>query len=244
MFDERTTLIYLLNLCFVNPLDVPRVGEEEENVEMMKRVIQANPQLSEPERNLLSCLYKSIINRRREVLRDFDKKFVDEIVDYPNRVQRLDEFREKLVSEIDEHCEDLCKLIETELLPVANNPETRVFYEKMEADYYRYMAENHTGDEKAAIIEKAGSHYKTALAISNSELSQASTTALGLTLNYSVFLYEMMDRHQEAIDLAAKSVQETIDLLDTLSDKTYNEATKIIYLLKDNVKNWKERLNL
>lgn len=240
MTEERSTLIYILNVFYTKQQDNPRIGEDDENIEMMKRVIKLNPQLSENERNLLSCLYKSIIMKRREVLRQFEPKFYPECQPFPKRMEKMVEYHNVLVREIDQYCLDLCHLIDTELLPVASSPETRVFYEKMEADYYRYMAENHEDQEKEEIIQKAEAHYNAALEISKSELSSASSLALGLVLNYSVFLYDQMEKHQEAIDLSEKACQETIDLLDNLSEKSYAEASKILMLLRDNCKHWKE----
>ena len=240
MTDERSRLIYLLNISFSDNQRHLIIGEEEENIQNMKRIIEINPQLSDSERNLLSCVYKWTIVRRREVLRNFNE-FLDEAAGFPARIQQLGEFKQKLIQEIDSNCEDLCRLIEEQLLPIANNAEERVFYEKMEADYYRYMAEFHTDELRDEIIQKAAEHYETALAISKAELPQATTLALGLILNYSVFLYEMMERHQEAIDLASTACQETVDLMDTLSDNTYQDTSKIIYLLRDNCKNWQAK---
>ncbi|EAY18082.1 14-3-3 protein [Trichomonas vaginalis G3] len=242
MIDERAGLIYLLNVFYANPQEFPRIGEDDENITMMKRIIELNPQLNENERNLLSCLYKTIVTKRRDVLRRFENEFNPECQQFEKRYEKIQEFRETLVSEVDKYCLDLCQLIEDHLLPVASTPESRIFYEKMEADYYRYMAENHEGDERQDAIQKAGQHYENALSISKSEISSVSSLALGLVLNYSVFLYDMMEKHHEAIELSEKSVQETIDLLDTLSDKSYTEASKIIMLLKDNCQNWRERL--
>ena len=237
MTDERSRLIYLLNIRFSDTKRHLIIGEEQDNIRNIKRIIELNPQLNDSERNLLSCVYKWIVVRRREVLRNFNE-FINEAHGYEARLQQLSEFRQKLIKEIDENCEDLCKLIEEQLLPLSNSAEERVFYEKMEADYYRYMAEFHSDETRDEVISKAAEHYETALAISKSELPQVTTIALGLILNYSVFLYEMMEKHQEAIELASTACQETIDLMDSLSDNTYQDTSKIIYLLRDNCQNW------
>lgn len=240
MTDERSRLIYILNINFADPQRHLIIGEEDENIAMMKRIIELNPQLEENERNLLSCIYKWVIVRRREVLRNFST-FLDESSPFESRTQKLLEFKATLIREIDEYCEDLCKLIEESLLPLSQSPEARVFYEKMEADYYRYMAEFHTDESRDDIVAKANEHYETALAVSKAELTPACSVALGLVLNYSVFLYEAMDKHQEAIDLAAKACQDTIDLIDSLSDKTYADTSKILFLLRDNCRNWQAK---
>ena len=76
--------------------------------------------------------------------------------------------------------------------------------------------------------------------IATAELTKANPAYLGLALNYSVFLYEIIGQKQEAIDLADKSFKEAVDLLDELVEDEYSEATLILQLLKDNVTLWTE----
>ena len=142
-----------------------------------------------------------------------------------------------LLKEMHDICIDLINLIDESLLPASNEPEQRVYFEKMKGDYYRYICENKEGDIEG-IIEKASQCYQAGLDIARSELTSTNPTFLGLVLNYSVFLYEIMDHKNEAIDLSQITFSDTVDLIDNTDDATYNETTMILHLLQTNHKNW------
>jgi 14-3-3 protein epsilon len=82
--------------------------------------------------------------------------------------------------------------------------------------------------------------YEAAIAVATDKLGKPDPAYLGLALNYSVLLYEIIGKKQEAIDLADKSYKAAVDLLDSLNDADYAEATLIMQLLKDNLALWNE----
>jgi 14-3-3 protein beta/theta/zeta len=43
-------------------------------------------------------------------------------------------------------------LLDKYLIPKAGNPESKVFYLKMKGDYYRYLAEVATGDDRTGNV--------------------------------------------------------------------------------------------
>merc|ERR1712060_216944 len=106
--------------------------------------------------------------------------------------------------------------------------------QKMKADYYRYLAE---GANKSEHSTKADDAYKVA---SNAAHSLAPThpIRLGLALNYSVFLYEVQDKQQEACTLAKQAFDDAIAELDTLDEESYKDSTLIMQLLRDNLTLW------
>ena len=53
---------------------------------------------------------------------------------------------------------------------------------------------------------------------------------------------EIIGKKDEAIQLADKSFKDAVDLLDSLADEEYSEATLILQLLKDNVALWNEEM--
>jgi len=50
------------------------------------------------------------------------------------------------------HLSILQDLLDKFLIPKAGNPESKVFYLKMKGDYYRYLAEVATGDDRSSKI--------------------------------------------------------------------------------------------
>ena len=82
-------------------------------------------------------------------------------------------------------------VIDSHYLKKAKDEESRVFFFKMKADYYRYMAEVTSGDDLEKIKESALSVYEKAN-VEAEKLSISHPIRLGLALNYSVFYFEIM----------------------------------------------------
>ena len=82
-----------------------------------------------------------------------------------------------------------------------NDNESRVFYLKMKGDYYRYLAEVKTGEEKQEVVKKSEEAYKTATDAAK-EMAKTHPIRLGLALNFSVFYYEIMNKPDKACELA------------------------------------------
>ena len=69
-------------------------------------------------------------------------------------------YRDKIEDELKSICKDLLDLLDKNLLTQAAHPEAIVFFKKMKGDYYRYLGEFMTGDEKKSVIESAQDSYK------------------------------------------------------------------------------------
>ena len=57
--------------------------------------------------------------------------------------------------ELQKICDTILGLLDANLISKASNDESKVFYLKMKADYYRYIAEFTDGEKKSAAAEKA-----------------------------------------------------------------------------------------
>jgi 14-3-3 protein epsilon len=222
-----------------------RVADQAERyadvLKFLDEIIAENSNLSADARNLLSVAYKALTGSRRTALRTVSAFLEDESVKaVPERVAKLQELRGRLIAELDGYCADLIALTDSRLLPAAADATTKVFYEKLKADYYRDSVEFKADAERVAGAGKAQAAYESAVAIATAELGKADPAYLGLALNYSVFLYEIAGKKTEAIDLADKSFKAAVDILDSLDEAQYSEATLILQLLKDNVALWNE----
>jgi len=116
-------------------------------------------------------------------------------------------------------------------------PLRQVFYQKMKADYYRYLAEFATGDSKKDHAKSASDSYKAASDAATG-LAPTHPIRLGLALNFSVFLYEVQQEQSEACTLAKSAFDDAIAELDTLDEESYKDSTLIMQLLRDNLTLW------
>uniref|UniRef100_A0A3Q3JQ13 14-3-3 domain-containing protein n=1 Tax=Monopterus albus TaxID=43700 RepID=A0A3Q3JQ13_MONAL len=203
----------------------------------MKAVTESSEQLSNEERNLLSVAYKNVVGARRSSWRVVSS--IEQKAEGCERKQALaKEYQEKIEKELKEICTDVLDLLEKHLIPKAAAPESKVFYLKMKGDYYRYLAEVASGEEKNSIIKDSQAAYQKAFDISKEEMQPTHPIRLGLALNFSVFYYEILNSPDQACQLAKSAFDEAIAELDTLSEDSYKDSTLIMQLLRDNLTLW------
>ena len=91
------------------------------------------------ERNILSVAFKRSIQKNRQAI-----KFVSDIIESQKFNQFsgvLGQFRDKLHTKIVDQCLEITSLCQNECQPLAENSESKVFFMKLQGDFYRYAAE-------------------------------------------------------------------------------------------------------
>merc|ERR1712070_105476 len=214
----------------------------DEMVEYMKQVASsATNELTMGERNLLSVAYKNVVGARRASLRIITSIFSKEQQRPDSQyLPIIKSYKDSVVKELDNVCDDILQLLTASpnLIATATDNESKVFYQKMAADYYRYLAEFSEGETKAEVSKKAEVAYSTAYETASKGLAPTHPIRLGLALNYSVFQFEVQNKADEACQLAKTSFDEAIAELDTLDEESYKDSTLIMQLLRDNLTLW------
>ncbi|XP_036397713.1 14-3-3 protein zeta-like [Megalops cyprinoides] len=203
----------------------------------MKEVTEQGAELSNEERNLLSVAYKNVVGARRSAWRVISS-IEQKTEGSDKKLQMVKEYREKVEGELREICNDVLELLSKYLIANSTNSESKVFYLKMKGDYYRYLAEVATGDDKKATIENSQEAYQQAFDISKKDMQPTHPIRLGLALNFSVFYYEILNSPEQACSLAKQAFDEAIAELDTLNEDSYKDSTLIMQLLRDNLTLW------
>lgn len=108
-----------------------------------------------------------------------------------------------------------------------------------QGDYNRYLAEIATSAERDEVAKRSLEAYKFATDIGAAELQPTHPIRLGLALNFSVFYYEIMNKPQEACQIAKRAFDDAIAELDTLNEESYKDSTLIMQLLRDNLTLWR-----
>ncbi|XP_061822995.2 14-3-3 protein beta/alpha-1-like [Nerophis lumbriciformis] len=197
---------------------------------------QGKSGLSNEERNLLSVAYKNVVGARRSswrVMSSLEQKSEDN-----NKTALAKEYREKIEKELNDICKEVLDLLENHLICETTPADSKVFYLKMKGDYFRYLAEVASGEDKENIIQNSQKAYQQALDISYKEMDATHPIRLGLALNFSVFYYEIVNSPNQACDLAKKAFDEAIAMLDSLNSESYKDSTLIMQLLRDNLNLW------
>lgn len=229
---ERESHVYLAKLS-------EQAERYEEMVENMKNVAKLDVELTVEERNLLSVGYKNVIGARRaswRIMSSIEQK--EESKGNDNNVKLIKGYRQKVEEELTKICNDILSIIDEHLIPSAGSGESTVFYYKMKGDYYRYLAEFKTDQERKDAAEQSLKGYQAASNTANTDLPPTHPIRLGLALNFSVFYYEIMNSPERACHLAKEAFDEAIAELDTLSEESYKDSTLIMQLLRDNLTLW------
>merc|ERR1711988_38818 len=108
-------------------------------------------ELSVEERNLLSVAYKNTVGSRRAAWRIISSVMQKETSKgNADNAAFAKEYCTKVETELQGICDTILGLLDGTLIPKASGGESKVFYQKMKADYYRYIAEFRDGDQKSA----------------------------------------------------------------------------------------------
>ncbi|KAG8473154.1 hypothetical protein CXB51_035097 [Gossypium anomalum] len=150
-------------------------GCEIEMVESMKKVAKLDCELTVEERNLLSVGYKNVIGARRaswRIMSSIEQK--EESKGNEENVKLIKGYRRKVEEELSNICTDILSIIDKHLIPSSSSGEATVFYYKMKGDYYRYVAEFKTDQERKEAAEQACHLAKQAFDEAISELDTLS----------------------------------------------------------------------
>ena len=215
--------------------------------------------ISSEERQLLFLAYKQLITQLRQAWRAIHP---DDTAGGGKEAKLIDEYKHQLEREILIVCSDLTQLLDTTLIATVTVAEGKVFYLKMAADFFRYLAEVANGvnglspphllppptpssqvASLSAVIpagydKKAAEYYAAAHKIALASLDPTHPTRLGLCLNYSVLLMEVLRDRKQACELARQSFDAAIGRLDEVEEANYKESTLMMQLLRDNLTLW------
>ncbi|XP_065840381.1 14-3-3-like protein [Oscarella lobularis] len=228
-------------------LQFAKLAEQAERYDDMTKYMSQlvgikNGNLTTEERNLLSVAYKNVVGARRSSWR-----VVSSLADKKGNEGAVDEtkkYQETIVDELSKICAQVLKLLDELLIPKSDYEgdeaasEAAVFYLKMKGDYYRYLAEVATQDNKDEVVGKSNEAYDGAWEKAKEKLKPTNPIRLGLALNFSVFHYEIRNKPAEACTLAKSAFDDAIAKLDQLSEDSYKDSTLIMQLLRDNLTLW------
>jgi 14-3-3 protein epsilon len=205
----------------------------------MEAVGKSGDELSVEERNLLSVAYKNAVGSRRaawRIITSVEQKETSK--GNEENAKFAKEYCKKVEGELDDICKKILAVLDDSLIGKATTGESKVFYQKMKADYYRYIAEFRTGDAHSKAAESARAAYQEAKEVAEKDLAVTHPIRLGLALNYSVFQYEVLNNPDEACKMARTAFEDAIAELDNVAEDSYKDSTLIMQLLRDNLTLW------
>jgi len=110
---------------------------------------QGDEELTIDERNILSVAFKNVVGTRRaawRVISLIERKEKNKGAQANSEKARS--YKVKIEKELTEVCQKILDLLTDHLLPKCKTDEGSVFLNKMKGDYYRYIAEFASGEQK------------------------------------------------------------------------------------------------
>merc|ERR1712066_1165554 len=175
------------------------MGRYDEMKDHMEEVGKLTEELTVEERNLLSVAYKNAVGSRRaawRIITSVEQK--EKTKGNESQAQLAKEYCGTVEKELQNICDQILGLLDKNLIPKSTGGESKVFYQKMKADYYRYIAEFSDGTAKADAAEEARKAYEEAATVAEKDLAVTHPIRLGLALNFPVFQYEVLSNPDEA----------------------------------------------
>ncbi|KAL8510841.1 hypothetical protein ACS0TY_017596 [Phlomoides rotata] len=213
------------------------VADMAEAMKNVSKTVWEFGQLTPDERILLSVGYKKVIEPRRAAC----KKLFSILEEESNmaKINRIIEYGMKAVKEMSDICGEVVSIINVHLIPPSINRgdhNSAAFYFKMKGDYYRYLAEYKTGNDRTVAANQSFKAYRSAMKFARRKLPPTSPIRLGVALNFSVFYYVILGFPDSAYEISKIAFDEAIyeielDILNEEADK----ASQIMELLMDNM---------
>merc|ERR1712125_55417 len=155
----------------------------DEMANHMENVGKGSEELSVEERNLLSVAYKNAVGSRRaawRIITSVEQK--EKTKGNEENAKYAKEYCTKVESELQTICDTILGVLDANLVPKCTADESKVFYLKMKADYYRYIAEFSDGEKKSKAADSARLAYEDAAAVASKDLPVTHPIRLGLAL--------------------------------------------------------------
>jgi len=210
----------------------------KEFVKMVMEMEDGSKVLTDEERNMFSVAYKKIVDAKLSKWRTI--KRIEQKEYLANRKSIAKKYRLEIEAELNAVCKEVLSLLH-KLVGEADLAESIVYFLTMKGDYNRYLVEVATGNRKVDVTNKAREAYQDAFDISKKDLESTNPVRLRLALNYSVFRYEIMGDHEEAIKIAKDAFDDAIAELEILKDKKYKDSMHLMKLLQDKFSVWSSK---
>jgi len=209
----------------------------EDMADFMKQRVELGGALTKVERDMFSSAFKNSMGSYRNAARI--AKSIAMSSTEQEHADLATDYKAKMEASLREICENALGLLERNLIPnCGGDPEAKVFYLKMQGDYYRYLAENLEGEARADKAEKAKRAYSDGFGDAQASMSPVHPTYLGLVLNFTVFLHEVIKDTESAVSMATSTLNGDLSGLDSMSEDARNESLVSLNLLKENLSLW------
>lgn len=216
-------------------------------VATMDNIIEINPKLNRVQQELFENIHKKRLGPYRDILHMDDK----ELVTNERDLELVEYVKEDAFSKLQECVDYSIKKLDEVLIPAIiekgegedekENIKSKIFYFRIKADYFRYLAEFTAPEKNQTPFEESRKSYVTAIELAQKNLEATDPILLGIVLNYSLFIANFMNDEKTAVELANKTLQEYYKANEERTEVSEHDAveeTELINSIEKNVQMW------
>lgn len=200
--------------------------------------------LTEEERKTFCLSYRSVVCARRDSWRAI--RYAQKVAEREGNetdYNQAKEYGKSIANDLTLICSGAIEMLEKNLIVNAGSSVLKVFYWKLTADFYRYIAETATLEKYWRALTMSLAAYEQARVISSKDLDALHPLRLGVALNTSVLYTEVLNRPDVALEQAQQALESahvwmmshSIEFLDNEANKP---SRHILELLNDNIALW------
>mmetsp|Transcript_3701 Transcript_3701/g.6306 ORF Transcript_3701/g.6306 Transcript_3701/m.6306 type:complete len:223 (-) Transcript_3701:21-689(-) len=205
---------------------------------------------SQEELELIASGFKNQLNEIREAIKSVDimlKKSKFEM-----RQVTLQNYKRGLCNDLVTKGTRQIEIIQSCCLDVTGAPIPTIFFKKLTADIYRYLADQQGQTNRTLFKEKALVTYKESvymlkclreLRVQQNKPDPIDNLRLSLFLNYAIFLWELMHEKKQAIRILKREIAEALDDFDKWDQNQIEQIKQQVELIQENINLWKEQVD-
>ena len=207
---------------------------------LQKYINEQNGKLKYDERNLFSDACKNYISKYRSAIKTINAYENKEKKKKDSYLNCILEYKNLAINKGEKVCSYIANFTKENLLPNANDSESKTFYLKMIADFNKYIAEFYDYNSNNIYSKNAKNFYEKGL-IEAKNLSFKKTVNLGINLNYTVYLYEILNQKDKAIKIAEECLKKGRNAIkgEDEDDDEIKDCINILNLFEENLDMWK-----
>lgn len=210
----------------------------EDMKDYLKYYLAEESVVSEEFKDLFYRAYKSLLAQARRALANMSCSNHKAYAFYKNHLENL----------VGDLCDEALYILDKRLTGLTKSTHNTVFYYKMKADLFRYLAEFQCSEDN---IEKFGTvssqkslrYYEAASDLALSSLEPYDPLRLSLALNFSVYYNDILKSTERACNVCRAAIVQAQVSLKGVSDAQTKEACQnLIELLTTNLSIWTQTL--
>lgn len=236
MSSEKATALFMAEIF-------EYIDRFDDMIYSIKKVIDTDPKLDHSEQIMFKKAFEHRIQplfKTLDIIGSISKN--EQSNGNISHFEKLNEYKMKILNELRNILEEAIGLIDFQLLPVSND-ESFVYYETCKGRFYRYLCYYLTDDEKTETVCKAKECYEKAISIAENRIPLNNLNYHFLYLDYTIFIYEILNHKKEAIKLASDIVKKCFpDHVDYDNDE-YDKEVFILFIMIKNIREWKENID-